>query len=1021
MRLITLLILSFSFFLLDAQLTTSDISFGDLRARSIGPATMSGRVSTLDAVSSSPEILYVGAAGGGIWKSISAGASFRPVFDDHNQSIGDIAIDQSHPDTVWVGTGEPWVRNSVSVGDGIYVSTNAGTSWTHKGLPASEHISKVLVHPDNSSVIYVAVQGRLWSQSEERGVYKSTDFGTTWEKVLYIDEGTGAADLTMDMQNPNVLYAAMWEHQRYPDYFNSGGPGSGIYKSENGGETWTKLTNDIPKGDLGRIAIEVAPTDGNIVYATIECEEKEEKGLYKSEDAGASWSLVNTDFGMTVRPFYFSRLYIDPTDADIVYKCGLNAVISNDGGEKFRTIESGVHSDIHDIWVNPHNNKHVLLGTDGGVYRSLDGATLFEHFRNLPISQFYQISVDSDTPYKVYGGLQDNGSWYAPSRTKTGGIRNSDWNLSFYGDGFYSFRHPTDPDIIYSESQGGNVARYNRRDGQTKNIAPIAEGDDKLRYNWNTPIHLSEHQPDRVYVGAQYLYRSEDKGDSWTKISGDLTTNNPDRQRQAKSGGLSIDNSTAENNTTIYIIEESRIDDQVIWVGTDDGLVHVTKDGGSSWSDVTSTIPDLPAGLWVSSIQASRDDRNTAYVTIDGHRSGDQEVYVYKTTDAGASWSDISEGIEGYAHVIKEDLENPNLLYVGTEYGLYISVDGGASWKRFSSNLPKVAVHDLALPITEDDLVIGTHGRGVYILDYLSPLRQLNDGMVEETLSFFEGEPVVVKNPALGQPFTGAGEFVGANPSSAAFITYYMKKRHVFGKMSIDVFDQDDNLITTLPAGKSKGINIVSLPIRLPPPKAAPTRNRMALFGSMTTPALNQGTYKVVVRKGKQEYTTDLTLLDDPSGGYTTAGIAKQKEISTQLYDMTNQLGHIYKNLDEVHTQISDMHEAGDLKDETSKKLAEEVEKYKNSLVSLEGDFYVAEGEANIREDISTLGLSVGQYPGMPSQGQIRKAKELAERMSKIADKASSFMSQLDTINKGLSAAGKKEISLTSLEDYLEN
>lgn len=1016
MKNINFLFFFFIAYSLSSQISTKDISFGDLRARAIGPATMSGRVSTLDGVHSSPEIIYVGAASGGIWKSISAGAAFKPVFDDHIQSIGDIAIDQAHPDTVWAGTGEPWVRNSVSVGNGIYVTTNGGTIWKHKGLPESEHIAKVLIHPENSSIIYVAVQGRLWSDSEERGVYRSNDFGTTWEKVLYVNPSTGAADLTISHEDPSVLFAAMWDHRRSPDFFTSGGEGSGLYKSTDGGSTWSKLSKDLPEGTLGRIAVEIAPSDGNTVYAAIECEKKEQKGLYKSVDAGASWSLVNTEFNMTVRPFYFSRLYVDPNNADVLFKCGLNAIVSNDGGEKFRTIESGVHSDIHDVWVNPKNSKHVLLGTDGGVYRSLDGAVLFEHFKNLPISQFYQISVDNASPYNVYGGLQDNGSWYAPSRTNVGGIRNSDWKLSFYGDGFYSFRHPTDEDVIYSESQGGNLARYNKKDGQSKNITPIPEGEkEKYRFNWNTPIHISTHQADRIYVGAQYLFRSENQGDKWTKISPDLTTNNADLQRQAKSGGLSIDNSTAENNTTIYVIEESQNTDQVIWVGSDDGLIHVTNDGGQNWKNVTENIPDLPPGLWVSSINASKLDAQVAYLTVDGHRSGDQSTYVYKTNDQGSTWSSINAGMEGYAHVIKEDPINGNILYVGTEFGLYISIDKGLSWKQFKSNLPKVPVHDLAFPTNDDDIVLGTHGRGVYIIDNLSPLRQLTDEISKSTLAFFVSEPGVVKAAALGQPFSGAGEFVGRNPSDVATISYYMKRRHTFGKMTLDVYDENDQWIANVPAGKSKGINIVEVPLRLKQPKSAPTKNRMALFGSALTPSLNEGSYKVIIKKGKKEYSTPLVLVNDPTGGYSEEGRKKQLEVNKQLYNMTNQLGHIYYTLQDIHEQINKNAELSSKEDIAT--LAKEAEDYKNSLVSLEGDFYVDEGEANIREDISTVALNVSQYPGMPSDGQIRKTLELEKRMSVVQSKLDSFVSRVAKINA--MSAGDKLIKLKTLEEYL--
>lgn len=1021
MKSLSTLLLLFTTLLAQGQLSTNKISFGDLRARDIGPAVMSGRVSAVTGVNEKPEIIYIGAASGGVWKSESAGASFRPIFDDYTQSIGYIAIDQDHPDTVWVGTGEQWVRNSVSVGDGVYVSTNGGNTWTHKGLPNSERISKVIVHPNNSNVIYVAAQGPLWSKGEERGVFRSDDFGATWQKVLYVNDGTGAADLTISQTNPNILYAAMWEHQRYPDFFNSGGSGSGLYKSMDGGIQWTKLTNGLPTGQLGRIAVEVAPNDENRVYATIECENKEEKGLYRSDDGGSSWELVNSDFNTTVRPFYFSRLHIDPNDKDKVYKGGLNAIVSDDGGEKFRTIESGVHSDIHDIWVNPQNSKHVLLATDGGMYRSLDGAYQFEHFENLPLSQFYQISVDNATPYNVYGGLQDNGSWFGPSSTQTGVITNSDWKLTYYGDGFYSYRHPTREDIVYSEAQGGMVARYSKKDGQAKNIAPIPIGEnEKLRFNWNTPIHTSTHKPDRLYVGAQFLFRSENMGDSWDRISPDLTTNDKERQRQSKSGGLSIDNSTAENNTTIYVIEESKSNDQIIWIGTDDGLIHVTSDAGKNWTNVSKNIPGLPPGLWVSSINSSDKNPDVAYATIDGHRSGDKAVYVFRTEDRGASWTSISEGVEGYAHVIKEDLVKPNILYLGTEFGLYISVDQGTSWKRFSNNLPKTPVHDLALPTNEDDLVIGTHGRGIYIIDDLAPIRQLSDEIVNSTLAFFDQDPAVVKNMAMGRPFTGAGKYAGSNPSNVATISYYMKKRHVFGKMTLDVYDDKGNWVANLPAGKSKGINIVQLPLRLPRAKAAPTKNRMALFGSILSPSLSEGTYQVVIKKGKEEFKSNITLKSDPTGEYSVADKALQLETNKTLYDLTNQLGHIYYSLEKIEKHVEKIKKAGQLSDNMQlKNIGKEAADFKNSLVSLGGDFYVDEGEANIREDISSLALNVSQYPGRPSDGQLRKTKELQERMGKIQGKANMIFEDLKAVNAMLEKAGVDTLTLKSFKDFM--
>ncbi|HYC84970.1 MAG TPA: hypothetical protein VEB86_07100, partial [Chryseosolibacter sp.] len=688
-----------------AQEVSGKAILGGLRARAIGPAAMSGRIADIDVVNKKPEIIYVGAAGGGVWKSVSAGASFRSVFDDYIQSIGKVTIDQNHPDTVWVGTGEPWVRNSVGVGNGLYKTVNGGVSWEFMGLKDSEHISDILVDPKDGNTVYVGVQGQLWSSSQERGVFKTTDGGKTWNKIFYIDENTGCADLEIDPRNSNVLYAAMWSHRRYPHFFDSGFTGtSGLFKSTDGGKTWNKIHNGLPAKTLGRIGIAVAPSNPNVVYASIEAEgnasktSNENKGLYKSTDAGASWKKVNSDFNNTVRPFYFSRIVVDPTADSVLIKCAFVPIISNDGGNKFRMIGSGVHSDIHAAWIDPNNPKHILLGTDGGVYESLDGAYSFKMWMNLPVGQFYHVAVDNERPFNVYGGLQDNGSWFGPSQ-KSGGITNSDWKNTFGGDGFWSHPHPTDPNTVYAEYQGGHIVRYNKKTGVSKDIRPYPEkGGPKLRFNWNTPIVQSPSKPDRIYTGSQFLYMSDDRGDTWKRISPDLTSNDPNRQRQTATGGISIDNSSAENNTTIYAIGESPKDANVIWAGTDDGYLQVTENQGGTWTNVTKNIPGLPPGNWCSVIEPGHYDRNTAYVSFDNHRNGDMKPYIYKTTDLGKTWTSITTPeIEGHVFVIREDLKNPNLLFAGTEFGLFITVDGGKKWTRFENNLPKVAVHDLVI------------------------------------------------------------------------------------------------------------------------------------------------------------------------------------------------------------------------------------------------------------------------------------------------------------------------------------
>lgn len=1002
-----------------AQEAPIKISFGNMTARSIGPAVMSGRITSIDAVNNNPQVLYIGSASGGLWKSTSAGANFRPVFDDHTMSIGAVTVDQNHPDTVWVGTGEPWVRNSVSVGNGIFVSTNGGNTWQFKGLEKTERIPNVLIDPRNSSTIYAAAQGNLWNANEERGVYKSTDFGTTWERILFVDENTGCADLSMDPSNPDVLYAAMWEHRRSPDFFNSGGAGSALYKTTDGGKSWNKIHNGLPEGILGRIAVAVAPSNPQTIYATVEADKEADKGLYKSTDAGANWILIEKSFNTKVRPFYFSRIVVDPSDENILFKCGLNLIVSENGGDSFRAIGSGVHSDSHAIWINPNNSKHVVIGTDGGAYRSLDGAYTFEMFMDLPLSQFYHVSVDNEEPYNIYGGLQDNGTWFGPSASP-GGVENKDWRLSNWGDGFYSFRHPKEQHIIYSESQEGGLVRYNSEDGQAKNIKPIpSEGDPDYRFNWNSPIHLSPTNPERIYFAAQFLFKSENRGDTWQKISPDLTTNDPNRQRQPKSGGLSIDNSGAENNTTISVIAESPTNENIIWVGTDDGNLQVTTDSGQNWTNVASNIAGLPQFTWCSSVEPSRYNQNTCYVTFDGHKGGDKNVYVYKTTDLGKNWTSlVTEDIEGYAHCIVEDYEAANLLFLGTEFGLYISVDGGVSWKRFKNNLPKVSVRAMDIQARESALVLGTHGRGIFIIDDLMPLRQINPEVVNQTLHFFKSKPAHLTLASQGRPFGGAGNFVGANPKDVAYITYYMKKRHTFGKMTVGVYDENGNLVKELPAGKSAGINIVELPIRLPSPKAAPTKNRMALFGSAIPPTLPEGSYTVKIKKGKEAFETKVDLIFDPKADYSAADRKLGFETQMTLYNLTEQMAYIYDGLKDLEEQ------AADRSSKSKKKLAaqlselsESVKAYKNSLISLEGDFYVHEG-SNLREEISTLYFGISQYPGKPTSGQLQKTEWIKKQMAEVQSKFEGFKSQMMDLNPKLTKAELKEMKLKTFEEF---
>ena len=940
--------------------------FGDMRARHIGPALMSGRINDLENHPTNARILYAGTAGGGVWKSNNGGATFVPIFDDYVQSIGVVKLDPKNPDqNIWVGTGETWTRNSVSVGNGLYHSTDGGNNWKEvAGFENSERIASIAINPNNTNEIYVGVLGALWSDSEDRGVYKSSDGGKTWNKILYIGPSTGAGDVIMDPKNPNTLYASMWEFRRSGWGFSSGGSTSALYKSTDGGANWNKIHNGFPAGDLGRIAVAVAPSDSNIIYAVLETEDKSKNGLWKSTNAGQSWEHLNNDFGLTVRPFYFSRISIDPKNPDVIVKGGLSGSISRDGGKTFKDL-GNMHSDIHDIVFDINNSDIMYSGTDGGVYRSWNGGTTFEIVENLPLSQFYHISVDDAKPYNVYGGLQDNGSWYGPS-SSPGGVNARDWNSVGFGDGFRVLKHPT-KNIVYSEMQGAeNVWRYDIDRKKTKTIQPLPKkGDPELRFNWNAPMAVSAHVPDRFYMGSQFVHKSDDMGDSWTIISPDLTTNDPAKQDQSKSGGLSVDNSGAENHTTIFTIAESPLDQNILWVGTDDGNVQVTKDGGKTWSNVTANLTGIPANTWVYHIEASVHGKGTAYAVFDGHTSGDQKPYALKTTDYGQTWKNIiSDDIKAPAFVrnIQEDYENEDLLFLGTELGLYVTIDGGSNWSHFTNNMPPVAVHFIDMQKQTNDIVMGTHGRGVIIIDDISPLRELGQDVLAKDVHFFKTSPfTMVEESGFSGSFGGETQFVGGNKSTSARIVYYLKKRHTFGKMKMEVQDMQGNKVATLGPGKSKGINVVNWSYTTRIPKMA--EGKTMSFSGFTSPRVAAGKYKVVLTKGKKTYESTIDLKYDDTALTTLAERKKQEQMTTDLFNMVEDLAYMVYELGETQKKTEEVIANAPKGKKTAQKLHDALENLRKELVITTGDNYVASAEPELRERMGELYSNVaGSY-----------------------------------------------------------
>ncbi|MCT8340309.1 hypothetical protein MG296_09610 [Flavobacteriaceae bacterium TK19130] len=971
--------------------------FGDMRARHIGPALMSGRINDIEMHPTNSRIIYTGTAGGGVWKSSDGGATFAPIFDDHVQSIGVVTLDPKNPDEiVWVGTGETWTRNSVSIGDGLFRSTDGGTNWTEiPGFENSERIASIVINPNNTDEVYVGVLGALWSASEDRGVYKTTDGGKSWEKILYVGPSTGAADVIMDPKNPNILYASMWQFRRTGWGFNSGGENSALYKSTDGGKTWNKIHNGFPEGELGRIAVAVAPSDGNILYAVLETEQKDKNGLWKSTDAGQSWEHMNNDFGLTVRPFYFSRITIDPRNPDIVVKGGLSGSISRDGGKTFKNL-GNMHSDIHDITFHINDSDIIYSGTDGGIYRSWNGGSTFEIVENLPLSQFYHISTDDAEPYNVYGGLQDNGSWFGPS-SSPGGVNARDWNSVGVGDGFRVLKHPT-KNIIYSEMQGAeNVWRYDADRHRTKTIQPLPrKGDPELRFNWNAPMAVSKHVPDRFYMGSQFVHKSDDMGDTWTIISPDLTTNDPTKQDQSKSGGLSVDNSGAENHTTIFTIAESPLDQNILWVGTDDGNVQVTTDGGKNWTNVTENLVGIPDNTWVYHIEASEHGKGTAYAVFDGHTTGDMKPYALKTTDFGKTWKNIiSDDIQDNAFVrnIQEDYKNEDLLFLGTEMGLYVTIDGGENWSHFTNNMPPVAVHYIDLQQREDDIVMGTHGRGVIIIDDISPLRQLNNEVLQKDVHFFDTEAFTMpEESGFSGSFGTETQFVGANKPTSARIVYYLKKRHTFGKMTMEIQDMEGNEISTLTPGKSKGINVVNWNFTSTIPKTA--KGKTFSNSGFTAPRVPAGTYKVVLTKGKDTYEHEIEVTYDDKAITTLAERKEQEKLTKTLFDMVEELAYMVYELGEYQSATETVKTEHPKGEKVATQFRDALEDLRTDLVVTTGDNYVASAEPELRERMgelySNVATSYDQVSGAQRQNFeliSEEFQEAKERYQQILDK----------------------------------
>ena len=999
-----------------------------LGARNIGSAVMSGRIAALDAVAEKDgkTTIFVGAATGGVWKSTDGGTTFKPIFDKQPvQSIGVITVDPNNHKTIWVGTGEPWTRNSTSVGDGIYKSTDGGETWTNMGLPNSERIAKIFIDPRSSDTVYACVPGKLWSDSADRGLYKTTDGGKHWNQILKgANLSTGCASLSLDPKNADVLFASLWDFRRKGWTFRSGGESatapsaSGLFRSADGGKSWSEITEaankGFPKKPYGRIAVAVAPSNADIVYSFVE---GTDSALYRSDDGGKTWDKRDKSQMMVWRPFYFANLRVDPTNPDRVFKPDLRLIMSLDGGKSFANVGGGTHGDHHVVWIDPSNPQHVITGDDGGLWQSYDGGNKWWKQNNLPVSQFYHVSVDDADPFHVYGGLQDNACWIGDS-AYPGGVNNTRWENTCGGDGFFMYADPTNQDYVYTETQGGDIIRVNRYTHDTRIIKPQANYKEKLRWNWNTPMALSPNEKGTLYLGSQFLFRSRDQGQSWDRISPDLTTNDPQKQKQEESGGITVDNSAAEMHTTIYSISESPKAPGTIWVGTDDGNVQLTRDG-KNWTNVVKNINGVPANSWVSWVQASNYDAGTAFVAFDRHTFGDLAPYIFKTTDFGKSWTALvspkdSKGLRGYVHVIKEDTVKPDLLFAGTEFGLWISTDGGVHWAQFKGgDFPAVAVRDLVVQTRDASLVLATHGRGIWIIDDLTPLRALDASMLDREVAFVPVKPNQQRFEVFGGWVDGDAAFNGQNPRGGATIAYYQKSRHLFGKLKLEVLDSKGELVDTLGASVRRGINLVSWSMHAKPPRVPPAAQ--VAFNSQQGPRVPPGTYTVRLTKGKDVFETKLDIGLDRRATYSAADHQAQYEAALRVRDLFNQQSDLVAKLNAVRAQASAA--AGKLGegDALRKQLTalnDKADAIRKQIVATKEGGAIT-GEERLREHTDELYGAINSYDGKPADYQLARIDALTREYNDInGEFAELEKNDLAKANDALKAGNQPPISM---------
>lgn len=972
-----------------------------------------GRVADVGGVPGRPDILYVGAASAGLYKSTNGGTTFQPVFESGNTlSIGAIAVQPDNPEVVYVGTGEGAVRNSVSFGDGIYKTTDGGRTWKHLGLDKTERFARIAIHPANPQILFAAALGRAFGPNQERGVYRSTDAGATWQRMLFVNETTGASDVAIDPKDPNIVYAGMYDYMRQPWFFRSGGPGSGVYRSSDGGTTWKRLTdpalhNGLPGAKLlGRLGVSIHAGNPNIVYALIEAQE--DGVLWRSEDRGLTWRVVSSDRRINNRPFYYTQVRADPINPDRVYTLSGTFNVSNDGGRTFAQTGGRMFGDHHALWIDPTNNSRLIAGTDGGFFISNDAGRNWDFVNNMPMAQPYHVGLDMAEPYHILGGFQDHEIWRGPNeKWNQVGVREGDWvRLRYMADGMYAMADPRDPNLIYFNGHFGDITRIDMRTQEERYIQPYPPGPaggganlEKYRFNWNSPVHMSASNPDVLYFGGNVLFKTTDRGETWTIISPDLTTNDPGKQ-QPSGGPITSDNTRAEFHCTIISIADSPKDPRVIWAGTDDGNVELTRDGGRSWTNVAPNIKGAPAFSWVSSIAASATDPATAYLTIDQHRLDDFAPYVFVTNDYGRSWRKISDGLSGYAHIVLEDPREPNLLYVGTELGVFASLDRGHSWSDLRLGLPALAVVDMKVHPRDNDLVIATHGRGFYVMDDVTPLQQMASTTFRGSVTLFPPMPAVRYSPASDTSSLGNRVWVSANQPYGVLLSYYLPEGASAG-VELTITDADGRIVQTVRGPGALSVNRAvwnlsevsacagsgDVPVRT-------GRSGRGGRGGGTWVRAIPGTYTVTLRALGQAVQQPAIVRMDPRIHVGADEMRVWQREARTIERSECALARAAGELSAIERELTDLERSADA--QTRERVENARRELRPVALILRGDPRDP-GHVNLPARINWFTIQVGNYSGAPTKAQ-------SEWIAEYGRQTEDVVAKLDALKRGVLA-----------------